>query len=196
MIILVMLFNLLISVVNAWSLGRAWPYMREQGIWGKLVLYSGAVMTAIGFTIVWSGILVGAGVLFHLLSPQVLHVFMAVMPALIIIPLVCAGMIITIESWRAVFQSGQRGWERTVNVISASYNTYAEIHNLSLLPSVFENLRDSFDGDDDLPVGAFIVGLMLVAFALFGGILTTYVLINRFMVAEIGNRLNQMSAIR
>lgn len=106
---------------------------------------------------------------------------------LIIVPQVLfTGIFITIDSWARAYR------ERTLlNVGSAAYNTYAQIHNTyhaiegmgDAFASVLEffsssSKKSSSDDDDDNGGAAIILVIILVVVAIFGGILTTNAIIN------------------
>lgn len=180
MMLLVYIFTLFISFTNAYSVGHMWPYAKNEGGFGKLVAISGAVMTGIGFSMVIAMTIAGIGAGLHLFSHQTLVAFSHIFPALIIIPLVLSGFVITVQSWKAVFAKGQGGWERAGNVMTAGYNTYAQVENLMSMPGIF---KKAFDNNDDSESSA--AGLAIALIALLGGFLIAYKLINYFANQEV-----------
>lgn len=187
-IILMTLFTLLISIGNAYSVGTALPYAKQQGGFGKLVTISGGVMTGIGFSMVFAVIIVGFCAVTHLISHKTVMAFGHIFPALIIIPLVMSGFFITIQSWKAAFAKGQGGWERAGNIIGASYNTFAQIDNLLSMPKIFDK---AFNNDDDR--NSSLAGLTIALLALASGFIVAYKLINFFAQKEISKYI-QVSA--
>lgn len=179
MIILLLLFTLLISIFNAYSVGRSWYFAKYTGGFPYLLEWCGAIMTAIGFSMIWTVVIAFVASAFHFVSPATIHAMMVLYPALIYVPLVLTGFVIMLESWRAVFVRGQGGLERTLNIVNASYNTYAEFSNISMGGEIFKNVSDLFDSDDDASSVAIKGGLLLALFGIFGGAITAFLLIRK-----------------
>ena len=110
---------------------------------------------------------------------------------ILLIPFILfAGYAITLDSWVQAYRRG--GF---LNYGTAAWNTYASIHNTYSawrnLGGAFTSLgqflgsgrKDRSDRDGD-GAGAIIVVLLLVALALFGGILTTAVIIRRVAATD------------
>lgn len=192
MSILMVLLTLAISVWNSYAVGSALPYARSQGGMFKLVTIAGGVMTGIGFTMVMAVIIMGVGGSMHMIPPHVMHAFSKIMPALIIIPLVLAGSIITIQSWRAVFVSGQSGLERAGNIAGAAWNTYAMAENAMSLPGILKGAFSS-DGDDEDSRG---YALMIAIMALLSGFAIAYFMIEFFARREVRKMSGQMGFSR
>lgn len=164
--------NLLISAANAWIVGRSWAESKAMGGVARFMNWCGAIMSACGFTYVYTFLLalgaLGAGKL----KPEQAQALLSLGYLMIIVPVLGTGLAITVQSW-AVF------WRRRTfgsGAVSA-WNTFAQVHNaytaISAIPRALGDVGSLFDGDSDSSPAARLV-LLLVALALVGGCLTTW----------------------
>lgn len=174
--ILLLFLNLGISWFNAWSVGRSWADSKAMGGWARMLAWCGATMSACGFTYVYLTILSMGAVSFHFLPPQYARATLELGYVMIILPLLGSGLGITINSITAA-------WRRRdlMSIGMAGYNTYAQIYNTyaaaTTLPGVLRDLNKTFNTDDEDSGPATYLVILLVAFALGGGILTTAAII-------------------
>jgi hypothetical protein len=108
------LYAFVIAFINT---GAGLRLVKREG-WDKLLGYSSLAVAAVA---------VVAGL-------QSVMGF-AVDPLLLLLPLVVAGSVITIESWRTVHQRGIGGW------LLAIYNTFAWVANLAQLLFLLQDRR-------------------------------------------------------
>lgn len=186
MYFLFMILTLAISFFNAWSVGSVWLTARMQGGFAWLTAVAGAVMSAIGFSMVYAAVLIYAVIIFHLASPHTIVYFNALFPAFIILPLLMAGVIITLQSWKAVFARGQGGLERTLNVAGAVWNTYAMSQNILETPAIFSKVFSIFD-DRDRDTDGLGVASGLAIMAILSGGLTTWFIIKKAVGRSVDN---------
>jgi hypothetical protein len=185
MIYLILIFNFAVSWFNAWACGRTWNESKRTGGWPHFVTWCAAVMSACGFTWVYLFFLaLVAGNIHHgngvpLLSAHRIQQMVELGYVVIILPMLGSGLGITLSSW----QTFNRNRSLMTGGVAA-YNTFAEAYNtiqaIRVLPGIFGDLGDLFkrgkDEDDD--TSARLV-LLLVAFALLSGVLTTTAIIRR-----------------
>ena len=179
---LVWLLNLGISAWNAYAVGKAWAEARAAGGWPRVMCWSGAVMSASGFT--WCYLILLALVAYWLgfLDENQIGVGLDLGYILLIPGILLSGLMITLDSWSRAFRRG--GF---LNYGLAVYNTYAQIHNtysaITSFGGAFGNVRRFFGrsrgrDDRDGSTGLVLV-ILLVGLALAAGILTTTYIIWR-----------------
>lgn len=178
------LLTLGISVWNAYAVGSSWPYARVQGGFGKLTAISGGVISGIGFSMVIAVVLMYLGATFNIVGPESLYYFSKLFPALIIVPMVLAGSIITISSWKYALSKNQGGFERMTNIALAGWNTYATASNIISMPGIFKRVFDS-DDDRDITVTVLIIALLAIA----SGFAVSYFLIKYFSDKEMNKQM-------
>src|SRR5579871_6433094 len=105
MLVFLWIFNLLISFLNAWGVGRGWAEAKAQGGWARFMAWMGAIMTAIGF--VWCflmlevfGLKAGGFVSDHILTLALEISWIILAPTLI-----GSGLAITVDSWGRAFRN-------------------------------------------------------------------------------------------
>jgi hypothetical protein len=189
MLILYIVFTLLISIFNAWSVGRGWTEAKIVGGWPRFMAWCGATMAAIGFT--WIYLIVVACVAgpdgFNKLTAEQVEQFLSLGYLAIIVPLIGSGIAITVQSWAAFWQRRDLG-----NGAIAAWNTYAQFHNLAgaiqEVPSAWGAVADLFrtDDEDDDGVAALVVGV--AALAIGSGVLTTIIIV-RTVAARVQRNL-------
>lgn len=182
LIAFVWVLNLAISGWNAYACGSAWVEAKHYGGWPRFMCWMGAIMSASGFTWCYLIFLALSG---HFLFPEEVTDSIVLVSLqlgyIIIIPgILIAGLMIMIDSWATAYREGG-----VLNYGIAAYNTYAQIHNtysaIETFGGAFGNVTNFFSSsdDDDSGAGAIAIVIGLVAVAAFGGILTTYVIINK-----------------
>jgi hypothetical protein len=175
---LVWLLNFGISLWNAYAVGKSWVEARAAGGWPRIMCWSGAVMSASGFT--WCYLLlVGlAAYHFEVIDQAQLIVAFNLGYVLLIPGILLSGLMITLDSWARAFRQG--GF---LNYGVAVYNTYAQVHNtyraITGLGDAFRSVRNFFgQGDsrsdrDNRSGSGWVAVVLLVALALAAGVLTT-----------------------
>lgn len=183
------LLNLCISALNAWGCGKSWNETRYQGGFAHFMNWMGAIMAACGFT--WCNLVILAligsnvpveqddGTTAMLLDPESAQAFFELGYLVIIGPVIGSGIAITVHSWGVWWRNRTFG-----NTAIAGFNTAADIYNIyhaaQALPGITQHLSGFFRSRDNDGKG--ILVLLLVALAVFGGVLTTYTIIT--MTAE------------
>ncbi|KWO62576.1 hypothetical protein [Burkholderia territorii] len=177
-IVFLLALNFGISWFNCWSVGGIWNESKSLGGFIRLLAWCGAIQSAIGFSSV-IGFVVGY-VLYATghLPMRAATGAMSLWYLLIIVPAIGTGLIITIQSWIVAFRT-----RSLLDMGSATYNTFAQIHNMAAavdgIPGAFDSVSKLFDSDDD--GGAVVLlGLGLVCLALASGVVLTVVLIKRY----------------
>ncbi|WP_294157602.1 hypothetical protein [uncultured Selenomonas sp.] len=181
MLLLVLVLNLVISFFNARSVGRVWAESKAIGGWIRLVVWAGAIQSAIGFTYVYAFIVGYIAVSTGYLPAAMLGVLLNLMYVMIVVPLIGSAIIITIQSWitaardRSLMNLGVAGW----NTFATAYNTYNAVQSFGpALDSVQQGLGGVLgDGDSDDNAARVI---LLAAIVLLAGVLTTSVIIRRY----------------
>ncbi len=181
-VFLVILLNLGISFWNARVTGLVWVETKAIGGFARFMTWMGAVMAAVGFS--WCYLIVialGAHELGYL-DKDATRVALQ-LGYIILIPLVLfSGFFIWIDSvvqaWR------QRDF---ASIGTAAWNTFAQAHNTySAINGFGEAFGDVFkaftsDADEDtvkaLPLLLIVV---IVAFALIGGVITTVAIVKNY----------------
>jgi len=187
LIAFVWILNLAISGWNAYACGCAWAEAKHYGGWPRFMCWMGAIMSASGFSWCYLIFLALSG---HYLFPEYVTDQVTVVSLqlgyIIIIPgVLFSGLMITVDSWATAYREGG-----IMNYGVAAYNTYAQIHNtynaittfgeaFGNVTSFFSSSGSSSDDDDDSGGAAIAIVIGLVAVAVFGGVLTTYVIINK-----------------
>jgi len=178
LIYVVLLFgNFGISVWNAVAVGRAWVETKHAGGFQRLVAWAGAIMSAAGFTWCYLTLVALLGAALGWWSADALDAALSLGYIIVILGILSSGVVIMLDSWATAYRHRTLG-----NVGVAGYNTFAEMYNgyqaVSGIPAAFnEVLRFFRGGDRDRSVGmsGAVIGLVLVV--LFGGVLTTWMII-------------------
>jgi hypothetical protein len=175
---LVWLLNLGISIWNAYAVGKSWTEARAVGGWPRILCWSGAVMSASGFS--WCYLLLVALGAYHLgaIDGEQMVVALNLGYILLIPGILLSGLVITLDSWARAFRQG--GF---LNYGVAIYNTYAQIHNTySAITSIGQAVRSvgNYFGAgsgsrsrSDREGSSKIVVVLIVIATLAAGILTT-----------------------
>jgi hypothetical protein len=181
---LVWVLNFAISIWNAYAVGKSWVEARVAGGWPRIMAWSGAVMSASGFTWCYLILLALTGYHFEWITQRQLVVALNLGYVLLIPGILLSGLMITLDSWGRAFRQG--GF---LNYGVAIYNTYAQVHNtysaITNFGQAFRNVSDFFGGDgsrdrDDSDSGRGVVAVVLIVVAaVAAGILTTMFIIRK-----------------
>lgn len=208
MIIFIWLLNFFISIFNAWGCGKSWTETKAVGKFPHLLNWCGAIMSAIGFTwcymliVGWVGYTIpfdhkvhGDTVNSPYLDEKDLSFLFDMGYAILVVPLIGSGMVITVNSWCVAWRNRTFG-----NSAIAVYNTFAMYENIysavTESAGVFGRI-DSYSkfssGDSDSKKGYI---LLLLVFCLIGGILTTRWIIKKTQLSTARNRRYQYEISR
>ena len=187
---LVWVLNFAISVWNAYAVGKVWVEARLAGGWHRFMCWTGAVMSACGFTWCYLSFLALTAHYFQWLTEEQVRAALNLGYVLLLPFILFGGYAITLDSWAQAFRRG--GF---LNYGAAAWNTYASIHNTysawQNLGGAFTSLGNFFGGDrkggrdsDSNGAGGLIIVVLLVAFALLAGVLTTAVIIRRVAATD------------
>jgi hypothetical protein len=184
---LVWVLNFAISVWNAYAVGKVWVEARHENGWHRFMCWMGAVLSACGFTWCYLSFLALTAHYFQMISEEQTLAALNLGYLLLLPFLLFAGYAITLDSWVQAYRRG--GF---LNYGLAAWNTYASMHNTYSawrnVGGAFTSLGNFFGGRrkgrDSDGAGPIIVVLLLIALALFGGILTTAVIIRRVAATD------------
>ena len=182
LIVIICLINLFISFMNARSCGLIWCESKAIGGFIRVLVWCGAIQSAIGFTSVYMVIASFIAYQTGYLSRSDILALMYLFYVLLIIPLIGTCLVITLSSWirlareRSLASLGIAGW-----------NTFAQVRNMyyayhSFGPAVESVAKLIFGGKNNKRKVSII---MLVIFVLVLGIATTTVIIRRY-AGELG----------
>ena len=179
-IVLLLALNGGISWWNAKGCGEMWIEANTFGGSAKLLVWSGAVQSALGFSMMFAVVAALA------IGGDVGKTIMALWYVLAIVPMIGTGLIITVASWRRAYLSGRPG-----DAGVAIYNTIADAHNLSNaasgLDTAFQQIGSFFAGSldaDDIDPRNLIVKILVwlvVLLALVLGAGLTWIIIVHYM---------------
>jgi hypothetical protein len=185
---LVWVLNFGISIWNAYAVGKVWVEATHEGGWHKFMCWMGAVMSACGFSWCYLSFLALTAAYFGWLDEDQMRAALNLGYVLLVPFMLFSGYAITLDSWGNAYRNG--GF---LNYGAAAWNTYASIHNTysawKNLGGAFSSLGEFFkgrrsrNGSGDGP-GPIILVILLVALALFGGIITTMVIIRRVAATD------------
>lgn len=188
LIALVLILNLGISWANAWVCGKSWVETKALGGFPRLLIWCGAIQSAVGFSSVIGFLLGWIAYSMGHIPPETLRQAASLWYITIIFPALGTGLIITIESWRVALR------ERSLmSMGTAAWNTFAELHNASEaiegMGDAFKDVGDLFSGlfdgdDDDAKAKMAMVAILLVVIALASGCLLTAILIRKYAASE------------
>src|SRR5689334_14802320 len=144
-LIFVWFLNFGISAWNAYAVGLAWVDTKHSGGWPRVMAWSGAVMSAVGFS--WCYLIVLAFIAhgLHWLSDDDIALMLRLGYVLLIPAILSSGLMITLDSWARAYR------QRTIGSIGmAAWNTYAQIHNtfnaIRNYDQAFGSVLDAFRG--------------------------------------------------
>jgi hypothetical protein len=182
MIILFLVLNFVISLFNAWAVGRSWVETKAAGGLARFMSWMGATMSAVGFS--WCYLVIFAFAAgpdgFKKLPANYVDAMFALGYLIIIGPCIGSGLAITLQSWAYFWRKRSFG-----SGAVAGYNTFADVYNIyqaaHYVPSAWDKVvsllfpkkRSSSDSNNGLAG----IAIMLALAAVFGGILTTAAII-------------------
>lgn len=188
MILLIFILNFIISGFNAWGCGRTWNETKYMGGFPHLMNWCAAIMACSGFTWCYLIIIGLIGSMYPtedgvLLEQKTLEAFFNLGYLVIIAPVIGSGLFITIQSWVSLWR------HRTfAHGAETAWNTFAEVYNISTafrnIPDASGSVGDFFDSDS----GKEGLILLLLLFAVCGGILTTVLIIKNTAKSVMYNK--------
>jgi hypothetical protein len=180
MIFLLLTLNFAISWFNCYSVGGIWSESKALGGWIRIVAWCAAIQSAIGFSSVIGFVVGFVALKMGYLPMKAAEAAASLWYLAIILPALGTGLVLTIQSWIVAFR------ERSLmNMGTAAWNTFAQLHNMYGAVSGIGNALSSFgdfltsDKDDDGGALVLLV-IALVAVALAGGAILTTVLIRHY----------------
>lgn len=183
LLVLILLLNVGIAWWNARVCGESWVESKHLGGWIRLVVWSAAIQSVIGFSMAYLVVFGGIAFLFGWLPPFAVQWAASLFYLAIIVPALGTGLIITIHSWQEALR------ERSLlSMGTAAYNTFAMAHNAyravdgigQSLGVVGEMFSSAMSGDGDGKGKVALLVILLVICALLAGVYTTVVLIQRY----------------
>ncbi len=178
-IVLICLINLAISFVNARSCGQVWCESKVIGGWFRVLVWCGAVQSAIGFTSVYMVFAVAILTAIGKLSPQDTQYLMSFYYVMIIVPAIGTGFIIMLHSWMSFARE-----KNLRNFSVAAWNTFAESLNVYRAYHAFgpamKTVGELFSGGSKRDNKKNVNIIMLAIFVFMLGIATTAVIIMRY----------------
>ncbi len=167
----------LVSWYNAKVCGSHWAEAKALGGFPRVLMWCGAIQSAIGFSMLILLVELGIGLVTGYLPAKAASAAMSLWYLAVIVPCIGTGLIITIQSWVTAYR--ERSW---ANAGIAAYNTFAtgmNIYNAANggVSEAISKVSDLF-GDDDNPLGKVV--LLLVVIAIAGGAVVTSWLISRY----------------
>jgi hypothetical protein len=180
-LLFVLILNFGVSWANAISCGRAWEESKAVGGTLRLLVWSGAINSAIGFS---SVMMFPLTMMAHNLWPDILtnqdtRAIFDLWYLTIIFPALGTGFIIMIESWNAAYRTRSLS-----NMSRATYNTLVQTHNtmrsVDNFGSAFKSVGSLFSGKGDARGKAILLMVVIVVLALCAGAILTATLIHRY----------------
>lgn len=176
LLVAVLALNLLISWYNAKICGQYWSESKTLGGFIRVLMWCGAIQSAIGFSSVLIVVEVFAAYATGHLSGESLAGAMSLWYLAVIIPALGSGIIITVHSWVVAWR--ERSWS---NMGTAAWNTFATGHNLYQaanggVSKALDGVKKLFDGDNKQAA----LVILLVAISLLGGAILTATLISHY----------------
>jgi len=173
--------NFAISWWNCYAVGGMWVESKAIGGWTRLVAWSAAAQSAIGFSSVILFALGGIGYATGHLPPRALSAGASLWYLLIILPVIGTGLVLTIHSWIIAYRERD-----LMSMGTAAWNTFAQAKNLydaiDGVPQAFGQVMSFFktDEDDDAQSQLMALVVVIVAASLLGGVILTYALIRKY----------------
>jgi len=205
-VFVILVLNFGISWLNARTCGRAWEESKAVGGVIRVLVWCGAIQSAIGFSSVFLLPLVfAAHAIFpeYFIQPYLIGAF-NLWYITIIFPALGSGLLITIESWIIAYRD-----RRVMNIGVAAYNTLAQIHNtagaINSLGSAFRSAgamvtsvaTSRGDLKERVAILAVLITVTIVVIALGAGVILTAVLIRRYagtVPLPVRSKLHQRTA--
>lgn len=183
------LLNLFISWWNARQVGLVWAETKQMQGLERVVVWSGAVMSASGFSWCYLIALVlgaygsqpywlpeGREPIF---TPEVAIVSLQLGYLVLIPGILLSGLVIWVHSLVAA-------WRRRdlPSMGVAAWNSYAQVHNtmnaMRGMPEAFNAVKSFFSGRGDARAKGAGLVILLVVVAVVSGVLTTWAIINHY----------------
>jgi hypothetical protein len=188
-LILILALNFGVSWLNARTCGRAWVESKAAGGLVRVLVWCGAIQSAIGFSsvFVFPLLFVANAVAPDAFSADDLNAAESLWYLTIIIPALGTGLLITIESWIAVYRERSLG-----NIGVAAYNTLVQAHNtmgaingfgpaLRAVGKAFSSVAASRgDAKGKAALLGIMIAVAIVAISLSAGVILTAALIHRY----------------
>ena len=165
-----------ISCFNAYSVGNMWFEARVIGGWTRILAYCGAIMSAAGFSYVYT-IIIGL-VLYSIgvLDSGHFGMLISLVYLFLVIPIIGSGLAITVNSVIVAYH--QRSW---VNSGIASWNIMAQAYNMysaiSAVPASVKSVGGLFKGSNNKDGLQAKIVIAIAIVAILGGSLTTIAII-------------------
>jgi len=186
-ITLILVINYAISWWNAYATGKSWAEAKAVGGWIRVVAWSGAVLSAAGFSTVYLFLIAYGAHALGYIDDQSMQLALSFGNLGLVTPLVGAGIIVTLESWRRAYRHPS-----LLSLGLAGWNTYATAHNAL---SAFEDTGDALDmigeaytsaadSKSKAAAAAFITAIVIVLFALLAGTLQAAFLIRKYAATD------------
>ncbi|TRO38586.1 hypothetical protein EQ832_12090 [Pseudomonas sp. ALS1131] len=175
-----LLINLVISWWNAKVCGTFWSESKALGGFPRLLMWCGAIQSAIGFSMVILFGLVFTSLGLGYLTPKAAEAAFSLWYLAAIFPCIGTGIVITVHSWAVAWR--ERNWQ---SMGAAAWNTFATGHNIYSaasggVSSAFSKVGDLFKGNDSKEGAAAKLVILLVVVAILGGVLLTTWLIAKY----------------
>lgn len=185
MIVLLILWNFLISVLNCWFVGKTWAESKAIGGWFRFVTWCAAVMGTCGF--VWCNTLVigylasthvGMLPLKYQLNDTYLELLFNIGYMLVIFPILGSGMGIWLDSVKQAYKNRDG-----MSIGVAGYNTFAQVYNTyeaaKFIPSVLSKIGKTLDETDDAKTKLMLLTVYVVLAVSVGlGVATAWYIIH------------------
>ncbi len=184
-VIILLVWNYGVSAWNAYTVGSSWARIEARGgTFGKIMLWCGWLMSAIGFT--WCYLFLIGFIMYAVgwLNESAVSAMFSLGYLIIIIPALGTGLIITINSWVNAYKERSFG-----NIAVATYNTSAQFYNsynaLRAIPEALKDLIGFFGNmgggsgsggkrDGKGAAGLLVIVAVIIAIAL--GVFTTQII--------------------
>lgn len=177
-LVLICFLNLLISFSNARTVGLVWCESKAIGGWVRLLVWCGAIQSAVGFTSVY--MVIGIFIAYYIgyFSSQDMLLFLNFTYVLIIIPAIGSGFVVMLNSWMYLYR------ERSLSSLGvAGWNTFAQFHNMYRAYNSFgpalKSIGSAFSGKrsrNSKNAGILLLAILVIML----GIITTTVIVRRY----------------
>jgi hypothetical protein len=172
-----LILNFVISWWNAYAVGRTWHESKNAGGMARVLAWSGAIMSASGFTFVYAVIMSMIAAASGLIPAKYAQAAMELAYLLVILPIIGSGLAIWADSVAQAYK--QRSF---ASVGVATWNTYAQASNIYNatrdIPSAWSHVSGLLNSDDDEDNSRAVIAVLLIVIAsLAGGCLTTYAIV-------------------
>lgn len=178
MLLVIMLVNFGISFWNAYACGAYLTESKMMGGWARVLIWSGLVMSACGFTWVYLVIIDMVAISAKWITPEQGQVLFDLGYLMILVPILGSGFSIWVHSVVRAYRTRSFG-----DVAVAGWNTFAQGHNMysaaKHAPDALRNVMDFFSSggksrsrSSSKDNGGAII-ILLAILALASGIITT-----------------------